>query len=164
MFRRQCSSSQGRGENLVLKCNNRLKGHLGEQICNMQNCCKAEEIFHLCMSSLHSAVTPSIEQDPKASQIKEGENLTLFCNASGSSLRISWEKNGSDVNSSEDSRILLSRENVQLTIVNVRKTDRGAYQCVASNEVGVATSNAAIVNVQCEYNYGLTSCCEMSIY
>ena len=109
-------------------------------------------------------MTPAIELDPKASPVKEGENLTLFCNASGSSLRILWEKNGSDINSSKDSRIFLSRDNEQLTIVNVSRTDNGAYQCVASNEVGVATSNAATVTVQCEYNYVLTSCCEMSIY
>ena len=107
------------------------------------------------MSSFNLTVTPSIEQDPKASPVKERENLTLFCNASGSSLRISWKKNGSGINPSEDSRILLSRDNVQLTIVNVSRKDNGAYQCVASNEVGVATSNAAIVNVQCEYKCGL---------
>ena len=109
-------------------------------------------------------MTPAIELDPKASPVKEGENLTLFCNASGSSLRISWEKNGSDINPSEDSRIFLSRDDEQLTIVNVSRTDNGAYQCVASNEVGVATSNAATVTVQCEYKYGFTSCCKMSIY
>ena len=106
------------------------------------------------MTSFDFAVIPSIEQDPKASPVKERENLTLFCNASGSSLRISWEKNGSGINPSEDSRILLSRDNVQLTIVNVSRKDNGAYQCVASNEVGSATSNAAIVNVQCEYKCG----------
>ena len=116
------------------------------------------------MTSFDFAVTPSIEQDPKASPVKERENLTLFCNASGSSLRISWKKNGSGINPSEDSRILLSRDNVQLTIVNVSRKDNGAYQCVASNEVGVATANAALVNVQCEYKYGLTSYCDMSIH
>ena len=109
-------------------------------------------------------MTPAIELDPKASPVKEGENLTLFCNASGSSLRISWEKNGSDINPGEDSRIFLSRDNEQLTIVNVSRTDNGAYQCAASNEVGVANSNAATVTVQCEYKYGFTSFCKMSIY
>ena len=90
--------------------------------------------------------------------------MSLVCNASGSSLKISWKKNGSGINPSEDSRILLSRNNVQLTIVNVSRKDNGAYQCVASNEVGVATANAALVNVHCEYKYGLTSYCDMSIY
>ena len=106
------------------------------------------------MSSFNFTVKPSIEQDPTAITVKERENLTLFCDAFGSSLRISWEKNGSGINPSKDSRILLSRDNVQLTIVNVSRKDNGAYQCVASNEVGVATSNAAIVNVQCEYKCG----------
>ncbi|CAH3163905.1 unnamed protein product [Pocillopora meandrina] len=109
---------------------------------------RASQVPCLAKTLCISSVTPAIEQDPKANPVKEGENLTLFCNASGSSLKISWEKNGSGINPSEDLRILLSRDNVQLTIVNVSRKDNGAYQCVASNEVGVATANAALVNVQ----------------
>ncbi|XP_022800131.1 hemicentin-1-like [Stylophora pistillata] len=99
-------------------------------------------------TSIVIQVTPSIETNPQASRIKEGENLTLFCNGSGSSLTTSWTKNGSNINSSEDSRILLLADNEQLTITNVSRTDNGAYQCVVSNDVGNATSNAAILTVQ----------------
>ena len=100
-------------------------------------------------------VTPVIKTHPQADPIKEGENLTLFCNATGSSLSISWTKNGSAINPNEDVQIRLSTDKEQLTITNVSRKDNGAYRCVASNKVGNATSIAAIVTVRCEFNYGL---------
>ena len=102
-----------------------------------------------------SAVTPTIEKDPIAVPVKEGENFTLFCNASGSSLILSWTKNGSVIDPRDDSRIHLSTDNEQLTITNVSRKDNGAYQCVASNQIDNATSHAAIVTVQCEFAFGL---------
>ena len=100
-------------------------------------------------------VTPVIETHPQADPIKKGGNLTLFCNATGSSLTISWTKNGSAINPNEDVQIRLSTDKEQLTITNVSRKDNGAYRCVASNKVGNATSIAAIVTVRCEFNYGL---------
>ena len=47
--------------------------------------------------------------------------------------------------------LLYSRE---LTITIVNRTDRGEYQSVANNSEGNVTSNAATLDVQCEY----TSC------
>ena len=102
-----------------------------------------------------STVTPAIETHPQADPVKEGENLTLFCNATGSSLTISWTKSGSPRNPNEDERIRLSADNEQLTITNVSRTDNGAYLCVASNKVGNATSNTTTVTVRCEFNYDL---------
>ena len=102
-----------------------------------------------------STVTPAIETHPQADPVKEGENLTFFCNATGSSLTISWTKNRSSINPNEDVRIRLSTDKEHLTITNVSRKDNGAYRCVASNKVGNATSNAAIVTVRCEFNYGL---------
>ena len=69
-------------------------------------------------------------------------------------MAISWTRNGSGINPSEDTRIRLAEDNEQLTITNVSRTDSGAYQCVASNNVGKATSDAATVTVRCEYSYG----------
>ena len=109
------------------------------------------KLFKYCIC----IVTPVIQTHPQADPIKEGENLTLFCNATGSSLTISWTKNGSAINPNEDVRIRLSTDKEQLTITNVSRKDNGAYRCVASNKVGNATSNVAIVTVRCEFNYGL---------
>ena len=100
-------------------------------------------------------MTPAIDTHPKADPVEEGENLTLFCNATGSSLTISWTKTGSSINPNEDARIRLSADNEQLTITNVSRTDNGAYRCVASNKVGNAVSNATTVTARCEFNYGL---------
>ena len=116
-----------------------------------------------------STVTPAIETHPQADLVKEGENLTLFCNATGSSLTISWTKNGSAINSDEDVWMRFSTDNEQLAITNVSRKDNGAYRCVASNNVGNATSNAAIVTVRCEFNYALRydldiNCCIFNIH
>ena len=115
-----------------------------------------------------STVTPAIETHPQADLVKEGENLTLFCNATGSSLTISWTKNGSAINS-DDVWMRFSTDNEQLAITNVSRKDNGAYRCVASNNVGDATSNAAIVTVRCEFNYALRydldiNCCIFNIH
>ena len=114
-----------------------------------------DKLFKYKILSCISTVTPVIETHPQADPIKEGENLTLFCNATGSSLTISWTKNGSAINPNEDVRIRLSTDKEQLTITNVSRKDNGAYRCVASNKVGNATSNVAIVTIRCEFNYGL---------
>ena len=114
-----------------------------------------DKLFKYKILSCISTVTPVIETHPQADPIKEGENLTLFCNATGSSLTISWTKNGFAINPNEDVRIRLSTDKEQLTITNVSRKDNGAYRCVASNKVGNATSNATIVTVRCEFNYGL---------
>ena len=114
-----------------------------------------DKLFKYKILSCVCTVTPVIVTHSQAHPIKEGENLTLFCNATGSSLTISWTKNGSAINPNEDVRIRLSTDKEQLTITNVSRKDNGAYRCVASNKVGNATSNAAIVTVRCEFNYGL---------
>lgn len=116
----------------------------GNYTCNVSNVVGSSSN----RTSIIVQVTPTIEKDPIAVPVKEGENFTLFCNASGSSLILSWTKNGSVIDPRDDSRIHLSTDNEQLTITNVSRKDNGAYQCVASNQIDNATSHAAIVTVQ----------------
>ena len=95
---------------------------------------------------------PSITVHPNGVTIREGQNMTLSCNATGNPVPIiSWTRNGSPVNTSDHSRISFSDEEKQLTITNVSRTDRGEYRCVATNRVGNATSNVASVDVHCKY-------------
>ena len=92
---------------------------------------------------------PSITTDPQGDTVREGENVTLFCNATGDPvLTISWTRNGSLVVTS--ARISFSDDNEKLTITNVSRTDSGEYLCVAENRVGSDTSNAAKLDVQCK--------------
>ena len=80
--------------------------------------------------------------------------MTLTCNATGNpNPAISWTKNGSRVDTSNNSRISFSEEKKQLTITNVNRTDSGKYRCVASNSVGNATSSVATLDVHCKYKF-----------
>ena len=92
---------------------------------------------------------PSITTHPQGGTLKEGDNVTLSCNATGNTVpTISWTKDGSPVDT--NGRITFSADKKQLTIMNVSRTDRGEYRCVASDRVGSDTSNAANLVVQCK--------------
>ena len=81
----------------------------------------------------------------------EGENVTISCNADGNPVpTISWTRNGSPLDTSNNSRISFSEGKKQLNITNVSRTDSGEYQCVASNSLGNDASNAATLDVQCK--------------
>ena len=84
--------------------------------------------------------------------IDEGD-LLLTCNATGNPTpSISWIKDGSSISTGDDPRIIFGARNETLTITNVNGADRGQYRCVASNNLGNATSNPALLDVQCKYN------------
>ena len=94
---------------------------------------------------------PSITTHPQGDTVREGEKVTLFCNATGDPvLTISWTRNGSLVNTS--ARISFSDDSKKLTIMNVNRTDSGEYRCVARNRVGSNISDAAKLDVQCKTN------------
>jgi len=77
--------------------------------------------------------------------------VTLSCNADGIPIpTISWTRDGSPIETSNNSRISILSDNKDLEITNVRRTDSGEYRCVASNIIGNATSNAASLDVQCK--------------
>lgn len=55
-----------------------VRGHLGEQICNKRNCCKADEkIFHSCMSSLHFFSNTCYRAGPKSQSGQRGRKLVF---------------------------------------------------------------------------------------
>ena len=113
---------------------------------------RIDKELHIYIAVCFFTDPPSIQTHPHAVTVEEGENVTLFCNATGSSLTISWTFNGFFLPTSGDSRISFLTGNKQLIIKNVNRTDSGEYRCVASNMVGKDTSNAAIVSVECEYS------------
>ena len=82
--------------------------------------------------------------------MKEGKNWTFYCNATGNPLpAISWKKDGHSIGN--NSRISYSAESSELRIIDVYRTDRGKYHCVASNSIGNASSDAATLVVECKY-------------
>ena len=87
--------------------------------------------------------------------------MNLFCNASGNPVpTITWTRNGSVLTNSVP-RISFGAESKELTITSINRADSGEYRCVANNSEGNATSDAATLDVQCEY----TSCpfeCDMT--
>ena len=94
---------------------------------------------------------PEITVHPVAGPETEGDDVILSCDAVGNPvLTISWTRNGSPVDSSDSSRITFSADKKQITIRNVNRTDSGEYRCVANNILGNATSNGAILDVQCK--------------
>ena len=93
---------------------------------------------------------PLVISHPQNETIMEGNSVTFSCEAIGNpSPSISWTKNGFLLSNIGDPRITFTELNRKLTITNVKGTDGGKYRCVASNSLGVATSNPATLNVQC---------------
>ena len=96
---------------------------------------------------------PTITVQPQARKETEGDNVTLSCNADGNPVpTISWTINGSLIEIKGNSRISFSKNKQQLTIRNVKRTDSGTYRCVASNKFGNASSDAALLDIQCNVN------------
>ena len=99
-------------------------------------------------------VAPQIATQPQGGPVIEGQNVNLFCNASGNPVpTITWTRNGSVLTSSVP-RISFGAESRELTITSINRADSGEYRCVANNSEGNVTSDAATLDVQCEY----TSC------
>ena len=93
---------------------------------------------------------PEITSHPKSVDIKEGGNVTFSCNSTANPLpTTSWTKDESPI--TNNSRISFSVVNKVLTITNVNRNDIGKYRCVASNKLGNDTSEAAELNVKCEF-------------
>ena len=106
-------------------------------------------------------VAPQIATQPQGGPVIEGQNVNLFCNASGNPVpTITWTRNGSVLTSSV-ARISFGAESRELTITSINRADSGEYRCVANNSEGNVTSDPATLDVQCEY----TSCpfeCDMA--
>jgi len=92
---------------------------------------------------------PEITVHPDTETKSEGENVFFSCDADGNPVPVmSWTRNGSPIETINNSRINFSADNKQLTITNVVRTDSGEYGCVASNILGNTTSKAASLDVK----------------
>ena len=97
---------------------------------------------------------PAFTTYPQNQTVREGDNVTLFCDATGNPKpTISWTIGGSSLNITVHPRMSLSSYKKHLTVRNVKRTDsHHKYRCQANNSVEALTSDAASLNVQCEYD------------
>ena len=95
---------------------------------------------------------PGFTAYPQNQTVREGDTVTLFCNATGNPKpSISWTIDGLTMNINVHPRIGLSSDNKQLTVRNVNRTDsHHKYRCLATNSIGTITSYATSLTVQCE--------------
>ena len=107
----------------------------------------------VCSYYLLFADPPAIALSPLNATKEEGENFTWFCGASGNpEPNISWIFNGSHINTNYNPNIVFSKDKRKLTITNVSRKYSGEYQCLASNNIGNASSQVATFDVLCEYD------------
>lgn len=88
-----------------------------------------------------SAVTaaPSITTQPSSQTVAPGGNVTFTAAASGAPApTYQWRRNGVDVSGAT---------NASLTLNDVQAANAGTYTVVATNSVGTATSNGAVLTV-----------------
>ena len=119
-----------------------MKGKSSEQIFSRKN---TVDFFPF-------SVKPAFTTHPQNQTVRVGDNVTLFCNATGNPRpSISWTIDGLTVNITVHPRISFTSDNRQLTVRNVNRTDFShKYRCQANNSVGTNTSDAASLTDQCE--------------
>ena len=79
--------------------------------------------------------------------IEEGKNVTVSCNASGTSpLLVSWIK--VDGGERFDAK--------ELVFTHINRSQAGEYRCDASNECG-NVSETATIEVQCKFQFSVTN-------
>ena len=95
---------------------------------------------------------PAFAAHPHNKTVREGDNVTLFCYATGHPKpSISWTIDGLTVNVTVHPRISFTADNKQLTVKNVTRTDsHHKYRCQANNSIGTIPSYAASLTVQWE--------------
>ena len=95
-----------------------------------------------------------ISKNPEGLTIVEGRDVILSCVVEGNpSPSVIWTMNGQGLNITANSRLAATRtkNNHNLTITDVHRSDAGQYRCVANNSVDTSTSSAAKVEVYCKY-------------
>ena len=91
------------------------------------------------------SVPPGMTSYSDNQTVNEGSNLTLFCNVTGKpDPNITWTR------VSEDEVLFVGNP---WYIVNINRTYRGTYRCIAKNGVPSPVNSIISVNVLCEYNF-----------
>ena len=97
-------------------------------------------LFHLSLLD-----PPSVTIQQCSTPVTEGDNATLYCNATGNPVpNTAWIKAGEVVT-----------YNKRFVIANISRDQGGSYECLAWNGVGNNDTQNCTLNVQCELHYCL---------
>ena len=134
-----------------------------------------DKVKHMCLSSVlimqYSNIiyfiipalalneSPRITEHPLNMTVARNEPVTLSCKATGAPKpTIEWYRNGQLVKMAPEDpvshRILLPDGSLFFlkAMQSKKEQDGGIYWCVASNEIGVARSNNATLEIACKSN------------
>ena len=96
-------------------------------------------------ATLTVLVPPSIAIQPAGIGLLVGTNVNFMVTATGSPLlRYLWQKDGNNL---ADGPNISGAETRSLSLFNLQTNDSGNYRVVVTNEAGIATSAAAVLNV-----------------
>ena len=105
---------------------------------------KKYRVVQYNMNLLYHIVLPSMNTHPDNVTVLTGQSVNLTCSATGTDVVYQWMRNG----------VIISDDNSNVLRINeIKQSDDGTYQCIASNKGGNATSNPAMIKV-----YGKTIC------
>ena len=84
---------------------------------------------------------PKITQHPESKSVATGASTTLTVEASGDDLHYQWQKDGKDLH---EGRKYHGTKTYTLHIKDVKKSDKGNYQCLVKNDVGELSGEAGL--------------------
>jgi hypothetical protein len=98
---------------------------------------------------------PRLLEEPKKQVTIKGENITLVCRASSSSvspMTFQWRKDNVELQTPtvQTARMVdgkISEHKSELQLFNISHNDAGKYQCIASNVHGTTYSQKSKISV-----------------
>ncbi|KAI8491534.1 hypothetical protein Bbelb_307340, partial [Branchiostoma belcheri] len=122
-----------------------LETDAGEYFCSAQNTVIGRSVVSN-RAQLTVTVPPMFDLHPADTSANLYDTAQLTCRAQGSPVPvITWYKDSGQVAATD--RISFSQNNELLTIMNVQRTDQGAYYCEASSNLGTVRSNGGTLDV-----------------
>ncbi len=101
------------------------------------NGCQATRSYTLVVAG---CTPPNITVQPVNKTVTAGQSLTFSVTATGDGLVYQWRRNGVEISGATSGT---------LTIASAKTGDAGSYQVVVTGACGTATSNAAVLVVNC---------------